>query len=277
MNYSPYLIDVILRHPIDPINHKAKIVDGTLHITLRKKTAQSWENLLSPSIIDSDCRQVIETERLLLQSSLQETKKSKKIEDERFALRQQMAIDEAERSKLDDLKREEKRVAEASVYKTFAEIKVSENKIDALNKDTSSVKTMELAPAAYSSFCKSPLLENNIGGLNPTKSTETVTSQCVELHHHDANLEAQALPPPRNSQKPSISPLGGEPSITSKTNKVEIKFTQRLFPTPLRESKVAQEQDWISKNRKHIKSHAIFGKNSAGKIVRVIIIDRMQL
>lgn len=42
---------------------------------------------------------------------------------------------------------------------------------------------------------------------------------------------------------------------------VPVKFTTRLFPTPLRESKVADESAWIMKNRKHLhKNKALVGK-----------------
>ena len=43
--------------------------------------------------------------------------------------------------------------------------------------------------------------------------------------------------------------------------KVEIQFTPRIFPTPMRESKLAEEEDWITKNRRHLKKHGVLGNN----------------
>lgn len=47
---------------------------------------------------------------------------------------------------------------------------------------------------------------------------------------------------------------------------VPIGFTTRLFPTPLRESKVADESAWIMKNRRHLhKNHTLVGRLPGGK------------
>ena len=44
-------------------------------------------------------------------------------------------------------------------------------------------------------------------------------------------------------------------------NKVDISFTPRIFATPMRDSKAAEEEDWIAKNRRHLKHHAVYKKN----------------
>jgi len=52
--------------------------------------------------------------------------------------------------------------------------------------------------------------------------------------------EARYVPPPRQ--------LG---------SKVAIGFTPRLFPTPMRESKRAEEEDWIARNRPYLKTNKV--------------------
>merc|ERR1719230_841671 len=51
---------------------------------------------------------------------------------------------------------------------------------------------------------------------------------------------------------------------TEGTNKVTFGFTPRIFPTPARESKAAEENEWISKNRAHLrKNKALVGRLDA--------------
>jgi hypothetical protein len=61
--------------------------------------------------------------------------------------------------------------------------------------------------------------------------------------------EMKFVPPPRSLQSDC---------------KVGIEFTPRIFPTPMRESKAAEEEDWIARNRKHLKKHSMFSKNLKG-------------
>ncbi len=34
---------------------------------------------------------------------------------------------------------------------------------------------------------------------------------------------------------------------------IKFNFTPRIFPTPMRESKATEEEDWIAKNRSHLR------------------------
>jgi hypothetical protein len=53
---------------------------------------------------------------------------------------------------------------------------------------------------------------------------------------------ARTLPPPRSYQALNV--------ISS----VPVSFTPRAFPTPARESKAAEEQDWLARNAQYIKA-----------------------
>ena len=61
----------------------------------------------------------------------------------------------------------------------------------------------------------------------------------------DETDDAPAMPAPR----------------TEGTNKVVFGFTPRIFPTPARESKAEEENEWITKNRAHLrKNKALVGR-----------------
>ena len=59
----------------------------------------------------------------------------------------------------------------------------------------------------------------------------------VDVNASD-EAEMKYLVPPRSAGVSSDS-----------SSRVSIEFTPRIFPTPLRESKVAEEEDWVAKNR----------------------------
>mmetsp|Transcript_7589 Transcript_7589/g.12782 ORF Transcript_7589/g.12782 Transcript_7589/m.12782 type:complete len:815 (-) Transcript_7589:130-2574(-) len=48
--------------------------------------------------------------------------------------------------------------------------------------------------------------------------------------------------------------------------KIDISFTPRVFPTPMRESKAAEEEDWVAKNRRHLKKHGVLGKGGGNDV-----------
>lgn len=53
----------------------------------------------------------------------------------------------------------------------------------------------------------------------------------------DSVVEVVELPPPRSSTQ------------------LDINFSPRVFPTPMRESQAADEENWLIKNRKHLRKH----------------------
>ena len=68
----------------------------------------------------------------------------------------------------------------------------------------------------------------------------------VEDDANDADIKY--VPPPRSA---------GYNSDT----RIEINYTPRIFPTPMRESKAGEEEDWVAKNRQHLKKNAVLNKN----------------
>lgn len=125
VNFSPYIVNIVLRSDIDPIKHKATVKDGSLLVTLYKtETSQGlWGALefdTDDKVAISKLREESQTAQDALEKELGEKRKDRRTEDERFALRKQMGLDEAERNRLDNLKLDEKRTAEDEMYATFS-------------------------------------------------------------------------------------------------------------------------------------------------------------
>jgi dyslexia susceptibility 1 candidate gene 1 protein len=285
VNFSPYLIDVVLSGQIDSLRHKARVKDGSLHLTLFKSQPGIWENL---EISDDEVQKAkIRTEATEKQKELEdqilERRRDRKVADERFSTRKQMALEEAERSRLDNRKEEEKKTAEEEVYASFAKMRTEAAEEEkAKSRTTAGSKPIpSSAPVAISAAAESKKTGHGLGATYDLKENdidsdiedagfldvideegepveEIYSSNFVHENqftshlrgtqgHTDSDADIKYVPPPRMTAGTGTS--------------VGINFTPRVFPTPMRESKQAEEQDWIAKNRKHLKKHGQLGKN----------------
>ena len=316
INYAPYIVNIVLFSSIDPIKHKATIKDGDLHVTLYK-IAQSkglWGSLENKSEDKTLITKIREDSLIaqdVLEKELLDKRKDRRIDDERYSLRKQMGLDEAERNRLDNLKEEEKRSAEEEVYQTFAKmesLKIPEGKVEdkpsnfariqekevvdfqtyVRNKeikssegsmatatsssknifDESNIQVMELTDEEY----KEELLRDSSVRINVDR-LNTVPSHVVE----EGADEVRYIPPPRHlSNSTDVTGMILSSFLCCDSvklthiafsfcayyvGKVDVQFTPRIFPTPMRESKLAEEEDWITKNRRHLKKHGVLGSN----------------
>lgn len=284
VNMSPYLVDIVLAHPIDPMKHKASVINGVLNITLIKQTVGEWKELELSDEMASEVRKDAEEKQSLLEQEMQEKRRDKKIELERFALRKQMSLDEADRSRMDTVKADEKREAEAEVYATFAKMEAAKvaqsngkpNVPSAVKsvqfKDSSDTTVSSMAPGKAPSSSKDiftdddcvvvdiddfiasddvEIDEDSDNGAPTTKAAPSITDIDADDYAYVQveDDEVKFVPAPRTAGVSSCSDA-----------KVQIQFSTRVFPTPLRESKIAEEEDWVAKNRKHLKKHGVLGK-----------------
>jgi dyslexia susceptibility 1 candidate gene 1 protein len=265
VNYAPYLVDILLFSTIDPLKHKAVVKEGVLEVKLFKKVPAIWGFL---ELQETSEEQAIEMRidslknQEELEKQLSARRRDKRVDDERHSLRKQMALDESERSRIDNLKAEEKQRAEEEMFAVFSKINSESSMTEACSATTI---TRDRAPALIDkqiiseqmlnrlefSRLNKPIIEDDDfdSEIEDDISAKKVEEDWTLVKHEDIgelDAELKYIPPPR--------------AVTSAGGKVEINFTPRMFPTPIRESKLAEEEDWIAKNRKHLKKHAVYGK-----------------
>lgn len=135
INFSPYLIEIDLKNEINEDDSKAIFKDGKLFITLKKIENELWgdinSNLFKNERKERRNKSIEEKEKK--DKELYEKKSKLKSEGNRYALREQMSLEDKERQKLDDLKEEEKKEAEKEVYEALQ--KLNEKKIETIKED----------------------------------------------------------------------------------------------------------------------------------------------
>ena len=126
VNYAPYLVEVLLHGAINEKKHKAMVKDGVLNMILLKVEPGKWGQLAEGGVDNKDAFQQKKKDAMLEHEKVEvlsaEERKERRLKDEKFALRKQMAIDSEERDRLDRVKAEEKRTEEAAMYETFAKL-----------------------------------------------------------------------------------------------------------------------------------------------------------
>lgn len=296
VNFSPYIIDIVLIKEIDAVKHKATVKEGVLVITLLKAdSCQGIWGALVPTNVSKDeltaMKTTAEAQNRELQTELATARKDRRIEDERVALRKQMKLEETEKTLIETLKAEEKEAAEDVMYKKFAEMEQEERR-NVGGKSITSQKMFTKASAQ-----KEMEKETVFSGLKTTTSeaspgdkdifgesdlTSTEGGSTVDLYMDKDDIDEEDIDSDSESDEditPSTAAAKTEPVIEqedddelayvppprsagySSETRVEITYTPRIFPTPMRESKQAEEEDWIAKNRQNLKKHALFNKN----------------
>ncbi|POM60818.1 hypothetical protein PHPALM_30275, partial [Phytophthora palmivora] len=139
-----------------------------------------------------------------------------------------MAVDDTNRQILTDLKAEEKE-------------RHQEDEIIELTEDGS----FDISSAAKPmTSMEKQTIESRVHDDQNAGSCSSKENSQDEAIGVDDEHEVVELPPPRQCTQ------------------AEIRFTPRVFPTPSRESKAAEEEDWLLKNRKHINKHQGLNRTS---------------
>uniref|UniRef100_A0A8C9I5H0 Dynein axonemal assembly factor 4 n=1 Tax=Piliocolobus tephrosceles TaxID=591936 RepID=A0A8C9I5H0_9PRIM len=223
VNFPPFLFEAFLYAPIDDESSKAKIGNDTVVFTLYKKEAAMWETL-SVTGVDKEMMQRIR-EKSILQAQERakeatEAKAAAKREDQKYALSVMMKIEEEERKKIEDMKENEriKATKELEAWKEYQRKAEEQKKIQKEEK----LCQKEQQIKEERKKLKYKLTRNSASrNLAPKgRNSENIFTE---------KLKEDSIPAPRS------------------VGSIKINFTPRVFPTALRESQVAEEEEWLHK------------------------------
>ncbi|NXM80308.1 DAAF4 factor, partial [Oenanthe oenanthe] len=226
VSIPPFLFEAVLYAPIDDTNSTAKIGNGNIFFTLYKKEPAMWDSLTLANTDKEQLQYLRENAVLKAQEKAKEETKARKItkqEHKKYALEATMKLEEAERKRIEDLKEKERQ-------KVAKELELWKNQ----QKDGDTYKSIQKKGESYQEI--KPLKERKNEKTNKTQIPKEGTSKTrlkstkgCSCSIFSENLKEEQLPAPRAAAT------------------IKVNFTPRVFPTALRESRVAEEEEWLHK------------------------------
>lgn len=304
VNFSPYILDIFLCQEVDSVKHKATVKDGVLTVTLCKKEPGVWGKLE----LEGDKSQIkaakeeASVQQAAVNEALSQQRQERKLAEEKHSLRKQMKLEETERARLENLKQEEKETAEKEVYEALSQLHMKESTKP--GSKPAAQKSSSGAEQKHVSFepAKEEHDETNIdallnaddiddGVVDGKKKALLATVEDFahydfpdpdeeEGDHHSARaMETNDYVAPEEEDEDVryVPPPRSMGLSANADQKIGITFTPRVFPTPMRESKAAEEEDWVAKNRRHLKNHGVLGKSKVLVAARVTLILSLSL
>jgi hypothetical protein len=181
-----------------------------------------------------------------------------------------MASESAERQQLEDLKAAEKERAEADVFATFERLNAQQQQAAAAAAATaaSAAAAVETSQAltASSATSNATIWEDSEVDSDSDTDDDTIADTVVDTSRSTAAATTAAA----TAVDDATTATAADAAVTGHNSAVELQeeeevrytpaprhgatvalgFTARLFPTPCRESKAAEEEAWIMKNRR---------------------------
>ncbi|KAM4660333.1 dynein axonemal assembly factor 4 [Amazona ochrocephala] len=227
VSIPPFLFEAILYAPIDETNSTAKIGNGIIFFTLCKKEEAMWDSLTIENDNKEKLQYLRENAVLKAHEKAKEETEAKKVtkqEHKKYALEATMKLEEAERKRIEDLKEKERQkvTKELELWKKKQEDAEKHKRVQEggeLHQDVEQLKERKKEKMNKTRILNEGTSETR---LKPTKGHGSYSM-------FSENLKEEQLPAPRS------------------TATIKINFTSRVFPTALRESRVAEEEEWLHK------------------------------
>ncbi|NXN54108.1 DAAF4 factor, partial [Rynchops niger] len=227
VSIPPFLFEAILYAPIDDINSTAKIGNGMIFFTLYKKETAMWDSLTLANANKEKLQYLRENAVLKAHEKAKEETEAKKVtkqEHKKYALEATMKLEETERKRIEDLKEKERQ-------KVTKELELWTKQQDAAEKHNRVQKEGELHQEVeqLKEKKKEKIKKTRIPNEGTSETRIKATKGRGSYSMFSENLKEEQLPAPRS------------------TATIKINFTSRVFPTALRESRVAEEEEWLRK------------------------------
>ncbi|KFV14400.1 Dyslexia susceptibility 1 candidate 1, partial [Tauraco erythrolophus] len=227
VSIPPFLFEAILYAPIDDTNSTAKIQNGMIFFTLYKKEVAMWDSLILANANKEKLQYLRENAVIKAHEKAKEETEAKKVtkqEHKKYALEATMKLEEAERKRIEDLKEKERQkvTEELELWKKQQKDAEKQKRLQKEGKVHQEVEQLKEEKKQKMNKTRIPNERNSKTGVKPTKGhgSSSIFSE---------NLKEEQLPAPRSAAT------------------IKINFTSRVFPTALRESRIAEEEEWLRK------------------------------
>ncbi|NWU93976.1 DAAF4 factor, partial [Upupa epops] len=228
----PFLFEAFLFAPIDDTNSTAKIGNGTIFFTLYKKEVAMWESLTLENADKEKLQYLRQNAVLKAQEKAKEEEQARKVtkqESKNYTLEATMKLEEAERKRIEDLKEKERQNVTKDLEIWNKQQKYAEKQKECKQECVPKEQKLHQEVEQIKEKKKEKINKTMIPNEGTCKSRLKPTTGLGSYSMFSEKLEEEQLPAPRSPAT------------------IKINFTSRVFPTPLRESRVAEEEEWLRK------------------------------
>ena len=200
-------------------------------------------------------RQLSMDERTRTMGEMEEKARETKHVEERMALRKQMELEEAERRQIDDIKTSEKEQAEKEMYEVFEQMEMEKSKKRGKEKGKAKkVKATTTAVEKVDYEINKDALDEEVEDGDDIFGDDDIDE------NSEAAPEAEAEAEPESDSDEELD--DSHTPAPRSANIATFKYTPRLFKTPMRESTINQEKDFVAKNRPHLHNNGLLNKDA---------------
>ena len=250
VNFSPFLLEIDLAHAVDDLRAAARVRDGVLHLTLPKSEAGLWGRLdvAVPADVEAEGKRAAKKwlrarrqrsldEQAARNATLEEEAKAQRIVDSRNSVREQMATESRVMTNVDTIKSEQKQAAEDEVFRVFGELEKQ-----GIEEASAAAPPRPQPPRPAAAASKTAARPAAKGA---AKAAAAAAASAAAAAAEEEEEEIRYIPAPRPRQRIALS------------------FTHRAFPTPKRESKREEEEEYLAKNAAYLRKRNPDARNIA--------------